>query len=61
MELGGIAYSTYLVHMPLMEAGRSLVPNYFPYLGKIHIPHALGTAALFGGLLVRGGDDSGDC
>ena len=51
MELGGIAYCTYLVHMPLIEAGRKLVPNYFPYLAKLSIPHAMGMAAFFGGLL----------
>jgi peptidoglycan/LPS O-acetylase OafA/YrhL len=51
MELGGIAYCTYLVHMPLIEEGRSLLSNYFPYLEKLHIPHAQGMAALCGGLL----------
>ena len=30
MELGGIAYCTYLVHMPLMEAGAPLCQTIFP-------------------------------
>ena len=41
-KLGGIAYCVYLVHIPLIEAGRRLVPTYFPYFRRLPIPHALG-------------------
>ncbi len=51
MELGGIAYCVYLVHIPMIEAGRSFVPSYFPYFRKLPIPHALGLEVFLGGLL----------
>lgn len=51
MELGGIAYCIYLIHIPLIEAGRTLLPRYFPYFRKLPIPHALGIEVYLGGLL----------
>ncbi|HSY91680.1 MAG TPA: acyltransferase [Candidatus Binatus sp.] len=50
MELGGIAYCLYLVHLPLIMAGRS-IPAYLPALSRLPIPHAIAIEALFGGLI----------
>jgi peptidoglycan/LPS O-acetylase OafA/YrhL len=51
IELGGIAYCVYLLHIPLMVVGRSIVATYFPFLRSIPLPHALGIEALTGGLV----------
>jgi peptidoglycan/LPS O-acetylase OafA/YrhL len=51
MELGGIAYCVYLVHTPLIVAGRRVIPMCFPFLRKLSIPHVLGIELLLGGLV----------
>lgn len=51
MGLGIVAYCVYLVHVPFIEAGRGLVVNYFPALGRLAVPHVSAIVELAGDLL----------
>lgn len=51
MELGGIAYCVYLVHVPFIVEGRKLVPRYFPVVSRLPVPHARAVEELVAGLV----------
>lgn len=51
MELGGIAYCVYLVHVPFIVGGRTLVARHFPALSQLPIRHARGLVEVVGGFV----------